>query len=492
MRSTFASLETARRALFAQQAALQTTAHNISNANTPGYSRQRVNFKTTLPYATPGLNNPVAPGQVGTGVEAGTVQRVRRDFLDVQFRGENTKYGYWGARSQALSKMENILKEPSEDGLAKAFTRFWESLEDLSNNPENTGTRATVRQRGIALANTFRYLSSSLEQVRGDIQKQLNVSVKEVNSLADQINSLNQQISQVEPHGYLANDLYDKRDLLVDELSNLVNVEVTPVDSGGEALDIAEGRYTIKIVSDTGEKITLVDGRNLRAHHLEVNIDQNDGTATFIMNDNVINGSVSGKLQGLKEANNSDYPEMLDHLDTMASDFVTAFNSVQESGYGLDGETGYQFFEIQTNSGNQRIAQSVNVILDDNELNHIAASNDGSAGDGSNAIDLADVITGSIDLGGVNTTVKDFKDYYEGVIGSMAVEAQEADRLSDSSLILMQSADKRRQSVSGVSVDEEMVNLIKFQHAYNAAGRMVTVVDETLNRIINQMGIVGR
>ncbi|HEX7065879.1 MAG TPA: flagellar hook-associated protein FlgK, partial [Bacillales bacterium] len=380
MRSTFAGLETARRALFAQQAALQTTAHNIANANTPGYSRQRVNFNATQPYAHPGFNNPVTPGQVGTGVEAGTIQRIRRDFLDVQYRGENTKYGYWETRSQALSKMENILKEPSDNGLSKAFTRFWKSLEDLANNPENDGTRSTVRQRGIALAKTFHYLSNSLSQVRGDIQNQLDVTVKEVNSLADQINSINQQISRVEPHGYLANDLYDKRDLLVDKLSELVNVKVTPVESGGNSLDIAEGRYTIKIVADNGDTYTLVDGESLETNEFMVDFDDGNGNASFSVNGDPVSGVISGKLQGLKEANNKLYPEMLDELDVMAKSFVKAFNSVHKNGSDLNGDPGGEFFAIPNNG--ERAAQSIKVVLEDDELDQIAASNDGSVGDG--------------------------------------------------------------------------------------------------------------
>ncbi|HET7616745.1 MAG TPA: flagellar hook-associated protein FlgK [Bacillales bacterium] len=488
MRSTFHSLETARRGLLAQQAALQTTSHNISNANTPGYSRQRVNLSATLPYATPGINSPVSPGQIGSGVEAGTVQRIRQDFLDLQYRGENTKFGYWNARSGALSKMEDILKEPSDDGLSEAISRFWNSLQDLAADPENEGTRSVVRQRGIAVANTFHYLSHSLVQVREDIQSQIQVSAKEVNSLAQQINGINKQISQVEPHGDLANDLYDKRDLLVDQLSELVNVKVTPVDSGGKSLDIAEGRYTIDIVTDTGQEYTLVDGKNLHVHQFDATFDSTDGTVQFSVGGTVASGSISGKLQGLAKANNSTYPDMVDSLNQMAYSLVKKFNAVHRNGYGLDGATGYNFFTnlATTDGAAQNISLSSDVMTD---LDHIAASTNGDTGENQNALNLSNVLTAPMVIDGQNT---DLKGYYEGVVGGMGVDAQEAGRLADNSLTLKQAAERRRQSVSGVSIDEEMVNLIKFQHAYNAAGRMVTVVDQTLDRIINQMGVVGR
>src|SRR5690554_5152495 len=132
MTSTFHGLETARRALATSQTALRTTGHNIANANTPGYSRQRVNLKPTEAYPSPGFNKPNIPGQIGTGVKAGEVERVRQEFLDIQFRQENNKNGYWGARYTALEKMEDILNEPTEDGIANTLDRFWQSLQDLS------------------------------------------------------------------------------------------------------------------------------------------------------------------------------------------------------------------------------------------------------------------------------------------------------------------------------------------------------------------------
>jgi flagellar hook-associated protein 1 FlgK len=127
MRSTFMGLETARRGMFTQQSALYTTGHNISNANTPGYSRQRINFTQTTPYPSVGMNRPQLPGQMGTGVEAGSVQRIRESFLDVQFRTENTKMGYYGAMSESLTKMEEIMNHPKADCIARSRnfgTRF--------------------------------------------------------------------------------------------------------------------------------------------------------------------------------------------------------------------------------------------------------------------------------------------------------------------------------------------------------------------------------
>ncbi|WP_406686217.1 FlgK family flagellar hook-associated protein, partial [Rossellomorea vietnamensis] len=142
MRSTFMGLETAKRGMYTQQGALYTTGHNISNANTPGYTRQRVNFTQTEPYPSPSMNRPQVPGQMGTGVEAGSIQRVRDSFLDTQYRGENNKLGYWDTKMEAMKKMEEVMNEPSDSGLSKTMDMFWQSLQDLAVNPTNSGARS--------------------------------------------------------------------------------------------------------------------------------------------------------------------------------------------------------------------------------------------------------------------------------------------------------------------------------------------------------------
>src|SRR5690606_14818898 len=253
MVSTFHGLETARRGMTTQQSALYTTGHNIANANTPGYTRQRVNFVQSNPFPSPGLNAERMPGQLGTGVEAGTIQRIRESFLDVQFRGEQTKTSYWEARANALGKMEEIMNEPTETGLANTMNQFWQSLQDLAANPEDQGARSVVRQRGVMVANTFNYLSNSLYAIKDDFVKQISVTVKTVKSLFNQINKISKQISVIETVGYLPNYLYDERDRLIDELAKFVEIKVhPPISSGGASLPAAEGILDISIVGANG------------------------------------------------------------------------------------------------------------------------------------------------------------------------------------------------------------------------------------------------
>ena len=541
MQSTFHGLETARRALYTQQTALHTTGHNIANANTPGFSRQRVNFTQTEAFPGVGFNRPNIPGQIGTGVKAGEVQRIRESFLDMQYRAENSKFGYWDAKHKSLQKMEDIMNEPTEDGIAKTLDRFWQSLQDLSVHPEDSGARSVVRQRGIATVETFNYTAESLKKIQRDLKSQIDVTVNQVNSLARQINDLNKQIASVEPHGYLPNDLYDQRDNLVDQLSNLVNIKVETVGSGGQASQIASGKYTIKLIDDNGRDlgVSLVDGNRLQVNEMRIAYDEttnlvkdiyfvspqaaqnpnldyrtSGGIVLFNTEDFLANGKIKAYIESygfIDKAGNEKgiYPEMLLALDQMVYTFVTEFNAVHRSGWNLNeidaGEkNGVNFFEYTgewpSDENFKGAASRLKLgVAIQNELNNIAASARADAngdsrpvaftGDGSNALALANVKDALLNFGGTTTNVQSF---YQGVIGNMAVNTNEAERMARNSDMLRVSVDQRRESVSGVSLDEEMTNLIQFQHAYNAAARTITLVDEMLDRIINGMGIAGR
>ncbi|MCA0984679.1 flagellar hook-associated protein FlgK [Halobacillus yeomjeoni] len=648
MVSTFHGLEVAKRGLFTQQSALYTTGHNISNANTEGYTRQRVNFEQTSPYPAAARNRPEMPGQIGQGVQAGTIERVREEFIDVQFRNENHKVGFYESISGALEKMEEVMNEPSEQGLSKTMDRFWQSLQDLAVNPENSGARSVVRQRGIALAETFNYLDGSLKAIQKDMKNEINVVSMQINSLSKQINSVNHQIGEIEPHGYVPNDLYDQRDRLLDEMSKLVNIDVSysPSSTKGSADPLALGKATVRLANEDGTpvqpNIVLVDGKTEQVNDVSVSFNETRGQTLvnqitvgdqkYSMNEFKANGKLTGlmtavgymgntpdveaytisesysmdgstdaslpsKLHGetltisgtraiaedpgyqtsqqfsvtiepdetLKsladKINNSgqgvtatveehdgsqqlvlksqyvgkeaalnvqpsdaasalgvqgDYQgsnnlngvfsNMLANLDRMASAFMTEFNRVHQGGESLEsmnnGDTPPPFFSFGKSlppsvkdgvyrglSGSIQISDSIRRDLDDIAAAKTNKNGQAFAGNGDNAQALADVRTEALDLLGQETSVASF---YEGMIGSMAVEAQEANRQHENSETLRQSVEQQRQSVSSVSLDEEMTNMVKFQHAYNAAARNITVVDEMMDRIINQMGRVGR
>ncbi|SFA88217.1 flagellar hook-associated protein 1 FlgK [Lentibacillus halodurans] len=504
--STFHGLEMSKRALFAQQSALYTTGHNIANANTEGYTRQRVNFETGSPYPPASRNRPEIPGQMGTGVETGSVQRIRNQFLDYQFRAENSASEYWNTKADALSRMENLLNEPSETGLSETMDQFWQSLQDLSVAPKDDGPRSVVAQRGQAVAESFNYLSDSLSSIRTDLKNQIDVKADDANSLVRQINAINEQVKNIETNGQLPNDLYDERDRLIDELSGIVNIDVSYTKSSDSASDMADGLATIRLADENGDVLDtpalvngdMTDGGELSFNEIDVSYSEDNYEA---VEDITVNGESfdpTGSLKGLVESYgytdengeaNGIYPDMLHDLDTMAEAFAAEFNRVHSDGDDLNGDSGIEDFFQYTSGQGAASSMTVNEdILDDPDL-IAAAIEDGGAGDSGNASALADVFETPLDGLGENTSVNSF---YESIIGDMGVMAEEANNMTENTEILRSQVEQQRMSVSSVSLDEEMSNMIKFQHAYNAAARSMTAVDEIIDRVINNMGLVGR
>jgi flagellar hook-associated protein 1 len=516
MVSTFMGLEIARRAMATQQSALYVTGQNVSNANTPGYTRQRVNFQQTEPYPTMGMNAPSIPGQMGTGVEASSITRTREAFLDAQYRTENSKLGYWQTQSDSLSKMESIMNETTDSGLSNTIDQFWSSLQDLASDATNSGSRSVVRQRGEAVADTFNYLSNSLSTVQKDQKDQIDVTVKQANSLLDQLNNVNQQIGAVEPNGYLPNDLYDERDRLLDQLSSVVNIKVDYQKSGGNANPNAEGQVSIKMIDDNGSELGVLLGP-AGANHLTVNYDGADQSVkTVSIGDQPLDFSKmnsSGQLKSLIESYGYDsngqakgtYIDMMNQLDNLAYTFATEFNKVHEAGLSPNEITNNKaedipFFADKINgditdkkgfASRMGLSQQIQDSLDNIATASGSDPSTATAGDSSNATALANVINQSFTYS-PDAQATNFQGYFQNVIGGMAVQSQEATRMTTNSTTLQASVDQKRQSVSSVSLDEEMTNMIQYQHAYNAAARMITLQDEMLDKIINGMGTGGR
>lgn len=507
--STFMGLETSKRGLFTQQSALYTTGHNISNANTLGYSRQRVNMEATAGHPGVGLGAGTMPGFLGTGVTAGSIQRIRDGFVDHQYRGESNKLGYWESRTNAIEQMEDVLAEPSAYGLQQSFSDFWKSLQTLAANPENGGARAVVVERGVAVADSFNYIHKSLSEIQTNLGKEIGISTININSILKQIGELNEQISQVEPNGYMPNDLYDARDSLLDQLSGYLPIEVSYEKSGGRALAIAEGTVTVKIKTN-GDPITVVQKSNVS----KISVDDADTEGnpsgavtgfTFTANGsatggvlNVSNMQTAGSLKSLVNSfgymdgadNKGLYPDMLAKLDKMADAFIKEFNEVHRGGEPLPTPTDQPaktkveaFFE---GTGAYGIKVLDEIRDDPSRVN--ASSVADEVGNAENVKKLADVLFKPLsDLGGSS-----IQSFYASVIGELGVQGQQSIKMTQNATTLLGAVSNRRDSISSVSLDEEMTDMIRFQQAYNASARMITVVDETLDKIINGMGVVGR
>lgn len=454
-------LNSGRGSLLAQQKAIEVTGHNISNVNTPGYSRQVVNLAA---------NNPIQCGQdlVGTGVTVNGVKRVYDRFIGLQINNESQNLGRWEARKDVLEKIETVFDESSDYGLSQAMREFWNAWQDLANNPSGNAERVALSAKSQNMTNIFNSIYSSLEETQKDIDTSVSGTVEEINQITQQIADLNQKIIDMEVSGQSSNDHRDSRDLLLRELSSMIDINtfensngsVTVTSSGGRSL--VEGVYSWDLSTETVagfQDIVWVD---------------NEGNTTNITDD--ISG---GKLKGWIETRDVDIEGYFDSLDTLAAGIMSEVNALHSSAFGLDGSTGNDFF-TGTSASDMSVDQA---ILDDVNLIAAAGSAEGVPGDNSNAIAIAD-LQNKLLMSENNAT---YDDYFSSVVSRVGSDVKEANTNFDHQSSMLDHLDNYRESISGVSLDEEMINLVKFQHAYDAAAKLISTVDELLYTVVNMV-----
>ncbi len=460
------ALNTARNALVAYQQALDVTGHNIANANTPGASRQVVRLATMPPYTDPSLNRAILPGQIGTGVEVTEIRRVRSEALDGQIWSETSGLGRQTALRDALQQVEAVLADPTTGGTSSALRQFYQAMHDLSNNPESLGLRSIVRQRAVTLVDSFRRDSQSLIDQRAQLNQQVSLKVDEVNTLARQVADLNEQIAKVKAVGDNPNDLQDRRDQLIEEISKLVNVTTQTDDLGQTSVFIGG----IDLVRDnTVNELTtapdLLDPSVLRVQF------SRDGQAAQI---------TGGEIGGLLSVRDGYIPDTINRLNALASEFINQVNALHATGFTLSGAAGGDFFVAGGDA--QSIAVDPAILSD---VSNIAASStSGAVGNGNVARSIANLENAKFMDGGASTA----ESYHQTTITQIAQAAQQADADARHRESVITQLSAQRQRVSGINVDEELINLIRFQRAFETNARMLTVVDSMMDTVINRMG----
>lgn len=458
MASTGRIMDIARRAMNAQRYGLETTGHNIANANTEGYSRQRVDLRAANPMFT-------TDGYLGQGVDIGSIHRVRDSFIDVEIRNEYQSFQKWSEMETHLSEIENIFNEPSDTGLSQAMNDFFSVWNELSNDPLNGSAREQVRQSGEYLSNSFQNLYTRLTNLKSNLNEQVRTEVDEINGTLNQISELNVKIAGTEQKGIVANEYRDRRDLLLKEISGKMDVTITEHEDGMTTVAI-DGRILVER-NDVFELDvqSVSDGESISLNPIWIE----DNTAIDIR---------SGSLAGILEVRDNVIDEKLEDLDLLANTFVEQVNAIHQQGYTQDGSTGVMFFNSNT-TGASDIALS-SEVLDDTAK--IAASADANLGDGSNALAISQLESSRIMEGG--STVVDF---FASVIGKLGVEAQEATFMRENQELMVYQLENQQASVSGVSLDEEMTQLLKYQQAFDAAAKLIQTVDEMMETIINMV-----
>ncbi|MEE1212846.1 MAG: flagellar hook-associated protein FlgK [Treponema sp.] len=623
MGSTFSGIELGKRSIMAHTDAITTAGHNISNANTEGYSRQRVQLKEFDPLYRPDLERPERPGMIGQGIDVQSVERVRDEMLDNRITESQHSESYWETRSNYYTMIEQIYNEPDDVSIRSNMDKFWQSWQELSVHPESQAARQAVVSRGDSLVDSITSKWENLMGVGNLLNSDIEATVRQVNDFANQIAAINGEIVRSRAMGDNPNDLLDRRDLLVDKLSKLANITTDRRDSD-EFMVHLDGNI-------------LVQGNIARNFSLETVLD-NNGYDKLVWSDTGDDAYVSGgKLGALIELRDSDIRSEIQSLNTMTMNFADLVNDVHRNAYGANNVTGLDFFTqrsfvenvngnfdrngdgqldhsyifrftgttklnpqeqiglegVMTLSGpdgNVKVAYhptdtveavinrindangEVKAYLDRNNnlvlkgttaqaienpdfvIRHVedsgffltgysgilgasgeagaydyaqadavnalngaqfavspvnnpagyiqinraikndvlsvaAAFRDNSGnindGDGRAAVEIAAIRNTKVMIGHERT----LDDYFADSVTNVGLKGEQAETNLNSHTAMMNDLRNLRDSISGVNIDEELADIIKFQHGYNAAAKFVTVWDSLLDTVINRLGV---
>ena len=623
MGSTFSGIELGKRSIMAHTDAITTAGHNISNANTEGYSRQRVQLKEFDPLYRPDLERPERPGMIGQGIDVQSVERVRDEMLDNRITESQHSESYWETRSNYYTMIEQIYNEPDDVSIRSNMDKFWQSWQELSVHPESQAARQAVVSRGDSLVDSITSKWENLMGVGNLLNSDIEATVRQVNDFANQIAAINGEIVRSRAIGDNPNDLLDRRDLLVDKLSKLANITTDRRDSD-EFMVHLDGNI-------------LVQGNIARNFSLETVLD-NNGYDKLVWSDTGDDAYVSGgKLGALIELRDSDIRSEIQSLNTMTMNFADLVNDVHRNAYGANNVTGLDFFTqrsfvenvngnfdrdgdgqldhsyifrftgttklnpqeqiglegVMTLSGpdgNVKVAYhstdtveavinrindangEVKAYLDRNNnlvlkgttaqaienpdfvIRHVedsgffltgysgilgasgeagaydyaqadavnalngaqfavspvnnpagyiqinraikndvlsvaAAFRDNSGninnGDGRAAVEIAAIRNTKVMIGHERT----LDDYFADSVTNVGLKGEQAETNLNSHTAMMNDLRNLRDSISGVNIDEELADIIKFQHGYNAAAKFVTVWDSLLDTVINRLGV---
>ena len=456
-------LSIARSGLNAAQAQISTTSQNVTNAQTPGYSRQKVvltpNYPEQLPFGT-----------FGTGVLVNSVMRTRDELLDSSYRADTATASLSEEKRDALVAVEGVFGELSNTGLASSLDQFWSSWSDLSTNPNSSAAKAVVRQRGAQVANQLNTFGNQIVDAQTTARARLLETTDRVNLLSQQVADINARIAAAEAAGNQSPDMRDQRDLKIDELASLIGATAYPqpngsvnVNVGGDALVDGANAKTLRVQALTTNPLKL---------GIAIGPAPSGGVLTETMY------QLGGQIAGTIDAYNNTYPSALASLDGIASALVTATNAVHSTGFLGAAAAGNFFDATRLTSRTIRIDSAIAA-----DANNVAVSGVANAsGDNTVALALTQLRDTAVTVNGQTVSISEG---YRNVVTSIATQVNGATNTATAARTLTTLTDTRRESVKGVSVDEEMVNLMKFQQAYSAAARLITVVDQMSQTLLS-------
>lgn len=485
----------------ANKKALDTVSHNIANVNNPNYVRQRV-IQAEGRYST----DVITRFQYGTGVNIQQINQIRDEFLDMKLRREMAIYGYYFTKSEILEEMEVIFNEITSSGLQKVMDDFWNGWSELYKEPDSLTIRGLLHEKAVAFTTTVNHIATQLDDLQFNLNKEISIKAEEVNSLLREVADLNKKIKLAEGYGphVSANDYRDERNRALDELSGLIPISYY------------ENKYGEVVVSLNGRDLINGDYFN----PIEVKLDDEKGFGHIHWSDTgeKIDLKGLGSLGGYIDARDKLVVEYRTRLNILVGELASSINALHKLGYDLEGaQDEIDFFEI---GDPKDPAATIKVNPQLADFNKIAVGTSPARGDGNIAkaiLDLRDIniyadyqsyisnpdgyeyeviLGSSIDevLENINNKAGTMNPdgFYRELILSLALEREQARDMVLNQTILTDQIRERKEEISSVSLDEEMANMLKYQHSYIANSRVINAIDEMIETIVNRLGIVGR
>jgi len=449
-------LQLARNALLTNRAALQIVGHNIVNANTPGYVRQR----PVLAVVPGALSGTLAGGGVGQGVELVDVQRLADELLQAQVERQEGRAAFFQGRYEALAQVEALFTDLQGAGIAQALGDFFDAFEQVASYPSNLGVRTEALQRAEILTDTIRQRADELYRMRDRFDEQISRQVAEVNRQVEELAALNSIIGQAASPAARA-DIESQQDRLVAGVARLIGAEAIRYDSGVVDLLIGGQRLV-----QGGEALTLrTEPDPAKPGRVRVVFDYSGELAPL-----------GGEIAGLAEVRDDYIDKYISWLDTLAQTLADEINAIHLAGFDLDGNPGVELF---TYGENPARSLELNVAVQ-GQPELLAASDDGAPGNGSNALAIAMLAQARLLEGGEVT----LEEYYADFISEVGTDTAGAQDLEAIAAAVAESLQAQYQSQAGVSLDEEGMDLIRYQQAYEAASRILMTALEMFDAML--------
>lgn len=466
-------MQTGLSGMVAAKTAIATTGHNITNANSEGFSRQRVELKGNTP--NPSL---AARNVVGQGVAIASVSRVNDEYLEKKIRNGTTSLSEMEEKDMHLNQLEDVFNELNDDGLNRLMANFFNQFRKLANDPDNEAVRQSVREASQAMVNDFKRLRQEVVDVSKHIDNRIEAYSKDINSLVDECGQLNVEIKKVEMGGGAsANDLKDRRDVVLKKIASYMSVSTHTDKDGSIHIDIPK-IGPLLTAHPKGEEFSVersprdAQGKPENAY---------DVLTSSYAGSNVTHSIKGGKMGALLDVRDKTVGSILDRLDELAFSVTTAVNDLHRQGFTRNGGTGVEFFKnLQTK---ERAAEylDMSAAVKENVNNIAAAAIPDAPGDNRIATALGS-IQGLRILNGGKSTADDF---YNSIVNDVGIISSRNKTAMSQEKTVMTQLGKMRDQLSGVSLDEETANLLQFQQAFGASAKVIQVADQMLDEVLN-------